>query len=62
VITLADGALQQGNGRGADRDRVQVILSDTVHLGPADLDRQLVSSTDADGTPLLGLREIFHAL
>ncbi len=58
-ITLEDGVLHAGNPRGAGRD-LAVIRTDTVDLGLADLDRQLVSASDEGGTPLLGLREVFH--
>lgn len=41
---------------------IEVLVEDRVDLGPAVLDRQLISARDQRGGKLLGLREIFHPI
>jgi hypothetical protein len=59
TLTLRDGRRHTGNDRGVAPERVVVLASDVIDLGPATLDRQLVATTDARGRTAYGLREIF---
>jgi hypothetical protein len=59
-LTFVDGNLFEGDARGASGSQLNVLISDTIDVGPADLNRQLVRGTDTAGTTQHGLREVFH--
>ncbi|MFC1522205.1 hypothetical protein ACFL6Y_07330 [Elusimicrobiota bacterium] len=59
VLTM-NGKTEEGNLFGVQAE-AKVLVEDRVDLGLAWLDRQLVSSVDAQDRTLVGLREIFTA-
>jgi hypothetical protein len=65
VMTLERGALSDGNPRGVycppPDDPEVVVFEDTIDLGPATLQRQMIETHDRTGRSLHGLREIFTA-
>src|SRR6185436_9544597 len=64
-LTIEAGVLTDGNQHQVysppQGDPKVVLFEDTVDLGPAVLQRQMIKTTDAAGATLYGLREIFTA-
>lgn len=63
ALTASDDGLVEANAREItvpDRDDESVVRFEDVHdAGPALVRRQVVELADADGRPLLGLRDVF---